>query len=342
MPALSQTRKGLKVDLSLTYPWVLLLSPLALLPFFGRHQKALRYSSLTALPFDAISFILFTLLKLVSASIILLLIFSLTSPYLKEQTVQRIGNGAQIVLLLDRSASMNENFAGRYFGGSAKESKVAIARKLLGEFVQQRQDDFFGMISFSTAPIHVLPLTQDKAAILAAIQATRSRGRGVTNIAPGLSMALDYFKDKPVTGSRVIMLVSDGAARIDQDTQTTLTQLFHQNKVLLYWIYLRNERSLSLKSLPSNANESTSPEYFLHRFFQNMGTPYRAFEAENSEALQDAIAEVGQLENKPIRYTEKIPRQSLVDFCYQWAIPGILLLLVVRYFELKTESYLSK
>jgi hypothetical protein len=44
---------------------------------------------------------------------------------------------------------MNENFASRYFGGIAAESKVAVARQLLGgEFVQRRQNDFFGMISF--------------------------------------------------------------------------------------------------------------------------------------------------------------------------------------------------
>lgn len=327
--------------LSLTYPWVLLLSPLALLPFFGRRPKALRYSSISALPFDAISLILFSLLKLISAGTILLLVFSLTFPYLQEQTVERIGKGAQIVLLLDRSASMNENFAGRYFGGGASESKVATARKLISEFVQQRQDDFFGMISFSTAPIHVLPLTQDRTAILAAIRATRSRGRGVTNIAPGLAMALDYFKDKPVTGSRVILLVSDGAARIDQDTQTTLAQLFYQNKVMLYWIYLRNDRSASLLNPPVNANESTSPEYFLHRFFLNMGIPYRAFEAENPKALEEAIAEIGKLENRPIQYTEKIARKSLLDACIQWALLGIALLLAVRYFELKTEVRLS-
>ncbi|MGR9115277.1 MAG: vWA domain-containing protein [Gammaproteobacteria bacterium] len=328
--------------LSLTYPWALLLLPLALLPLFGRQQNAMDYSSITALPFDAISFVLFTLLKLLSVGIILLLVFSLTFPYLPEQTVQRIGKGAQIVLLLDRSASMNENFAGRYFGGAANESKVAVARKLLSEFVQQRQDDFFGMISFSTAPIHVLPLTQDKQAILAAIQATKSRGRGVTNIAPGLSMALNYFKDKPVTGSRVIMLISDGAARIDQDTQTTIAQMFHQNKAMLYWIYLRNERSASLQNRPANANESTSPEYFLHQFFLSMDIPYRAFEAENPKALQDAIFEIGKLENKPIQYTETIARQSLAENCYQWAILGILLLLAVRYFELKTEKSLTR
>lgn len=327
--------------IGLSYPWVLLFSPLALLPFFGRHLQALRYSSLTALPFDPLSFLLFALLKLIAAGVIMLLIFGLSDPYLKEQSVARIGQGAEIVLLLDRSASMNENFAGRYFGGTAKESKVAIARDLLSEFVSRRKDDFFGMISFSTAPIHVMPLTQDKTAILAAIQATKSRGRGVTNIAPGLAMALGYFEDRPVTGSRVIMLVSDGAARIEPETQIALAQLFQQFKVMLYWVYLRDDKSAGLDSKPANANESTSPEYFLHQFFTGIGIPYKAFEAQNREALQNAIDEIGRLENKPIQYTEKIARQSLAEYCYSWAIAGIALLLVVRYFELKSERYLG-
>ncbi|MGR9052572.1 MAG: vWA domain-containing protein, partial [Gammaproteobacteria bacterium] len=243
---------------------------------------------------------------------------------------------------LDRSASMNENFAGRYFGGLPQESKVAVARKLLGEFVGQRQDDFFGMISFSTAPIYVLPLTRDKQAIQAAIRATRSRGRGVTNIAPGLSMALDFFKDKPVTGSRVILLVSDGAARIDQDTQAALAQLFSQNRVMLYWVYLRDARSGSLTQRPANANESTSPEYFLHQFFQSMDIPYRAFEADNPEALRAAIDEIGKLENKPIQYTETVARRDLAPLFYRWAVFGILVLLGVGYLELKTEVKVFK
>ncbi|WP_341326435.1 vWA domain-containing protein [Methylotuvimicrobium sp. KM2] len=330
------------MDLALSHPWVLLFSPLALLPFFGKHLTALRYSSLSVLPFDPLSFLLFTLLKLIGAGVILLLLIALAGPYLKEQTVQRLGQGAEIVILLDRSASMNENFAGRYFGGAAKESKIAIARDLLRDFITRRKDDFFGMISFSTAPIHVMPLTQNKTAILAAIDATRSRGRGVTNIAPGLAMALDYFQERPLTGSRVILLVSDGAARIDPETQSTLAQLFHQYKVMLYWVYLRDDRSLPLDSKPANANETTSPEYFLHQFFQSIGIPYKAFEAQNPEALQNVIDEIGRLENKPIQYTEKIARQSLAEYCYLIAITGILLLLIARYFELKSEQHLSE
>ena len=94
------------------------------------------------------------------------------------------------------------------------------------------------MISFCTAPIHILALTQDKTAILAAINATHSHVRGVTYIAPGLSMALDYFTDQPSIGFRIILLVSDGTARIVQNQQNTLKQLFRQNRSMFYWVYL--------------------------------------------------------------------------------------------------------
>ncbi len=326
------------MGLSFEDPWILPFTLLALLPFFRSNHRRNRYSSLEIIPFDWVSASFFLCLRLISAAVILLLILGLASPYRHEQTVERIGKGAHIVLLLDRSASMNENFAGRYFGGEAKESKVAVARQMLIEFIKRRKDDLFGLISFSTSPIHVLPLTQNKTAILSAIQATKSRGRGVTNIAPGLSMALDFFTGKPITGSRVILLVSDGAARIDKTTQTTLSQLFSQNRAMLYWIYLRNKHSVSLSKKPPNANETTTPEYFLHQFFLTMGIPYHAFEAENPDALQHAIEEIEKLENNPIRYREKIPRHYLDDLCFQMAIIGLILLLLVKYFEYKTES----
>lgn len=313
--------------INFAHPWVLLFALMALLPFWRSNVKPVRYSSLSMIPADGLSTLLHTLLKLIAAAVILLLVAGLAEPYYPENKVERVGKGAHIVLLLDRSASMNENFAGRYFGGKAGESKVAVARQMVTEFVQRRPSDLFGMISFSTTPIPVLPLTQDKTAILSAIRATRSRGRGVTNIAPGLSMALDYFADQPLTGSRVILLVSDGAARIEPETQEKLGHLFRQNKVILYWIYLRNKNSVSLRQKPDHANETTTPEYFLHQYFLSMNIPYRAFEAENPDALQNAIREIEKLENEPILYQEQIPRQPLSGFSYQLAILliGVLL-----------------
>ncbi len=320
--------------ISFAHPWLLLLSVLAVLPFWRSRIKAESYSSLTMIPHDTLSSLLLGFLNTLAAAIILCIVFGLAEPYYRENEIEKMGTGAHIVILLDRSASMNENFSGSYFGGKAKNSKVAVARDMLSRFIMRRKHDLFGMISFSTSPIHVLPMTQDREAIMAAIKATRSRGRGVTNIAPGLSMALDYFNGQELTGSRVILLVSDGAARIEPETQATLSKLFKQHRVILYWIYLKNNKSKSLTEIPKNANETTTPEYFLNQYFQQMGIPYQAFEAQNPDALERAIQEIEKLQNEPIIYQQKIPRQHLSGQLYSSAIFLLLMLFILGKFFL--------
>ncbi len=322
------------MNLAFDYPWVLVAGLLALLPIVGRQQQALEYPWATMIPRDTLSNGLDWAIRGTTAATATCIVLAIAQPHSREQYIEKIGVGAQIVLLLDRSASMNENFAGRHFGGRFKETKGKIARDLLLQFVEGRRSDLFSMVSFSTSPIYTLPLTQDRDAIKAAIGAAGTRGRGITNIASGLSMALTFFNDQPVTGSRIILLVSDGAARIDTDTQAQIRQWFYQNQVTLYWIYLRNQNSASLSVRPKNPNEKNSPEYFLHQFFQNMDIPYHAYEAENPEALSQAIADIGQLENKPIRYLEKIPRTDLSSYFYSSAAFFTLLLLVSKAWEI--------
>lgn len=322
------------MNMAFSHPWVLTLLLLALLPFLGSPAARLSYSWTPLIPQDRISDLLDLMLRIATAAAIAALVLALAGPYLREQTVERIGTGAQVILLLDRSASMNENFAGRYFGGRAGESKAAVARRLLAEFVDRESEDLFGMVAFSTAPIHVLPLTQDKEAVLAAIRGAKSRGRGVTNIAPGLAMAISFFDDRSVTGSRVILLVSDGAARIEAETRELLSRWFKENQVRLYWLYLRNPNGVSLFERPKNPNESTTPEYFLHRFFLDMEVPYRAFETETPEAVEAAIAGIEQLENRPIHYSEKIPRQDLSGWLHSLALISLLILLSAKVMEI--------
>ncbi len=321
------------MSVGLLQPWALALLVVAALPWYRRGQVALLYSSLSRVPADPLSDRLDWLLRLVACATIASLVIGMAGPYQREQWVDRIGTGAHIVLLLDRSSSMNENFTGRYLGAKATESKSAMARKLLSEFVQRRQHDLFGMVAFAAAPIYVLPLTEDKPAIQAAIAAAGSRGHGVTHIAPGLAMALDFFTDTPRQGSRIILLVSDGAARIDEQTRDRLRQTFQETGTTLYWIYLRNPTSAPLAEKPANPNETTTPEYFLNAYFESLEVPYRAFEAENPNAMEKAIAEVERLENLPLPYREKLPRQDLSGPFYGVALVLMVLLLSARTLE---------
>jgi len=316
-------------------PWALILLPLTLIPWFRRGQDAIPYSSLDMVPEDPLSDWIDRGLRAMASTALLMLILGMTGPYEREQSVDRIGTGAHIVLLLDRSSSMNENFTGRYLGAKASESKSAMARKLISEFVERRVHDLFAMVAFAAAPIYVLPLTDDRVAVQAAIAAAGGRGHGVTNIAPGLAMALDFFNQRPKEGSRIILLVSDGAARIDEQTRDRLRQNFEETGTTLYWIYLRNPTSAPLTQKPSNPNESTTPEYFLNAYFESLDVPYKAFEAENPDAMEKAIKEVERLENLPLPYQEFLPRKDLSNVFFISALVLMLGLTAARLLEVR-------
>ncbi|MEN9682044.1 MAG: hypothetical protein RLZZ627_1937 [Pseudomonadota bacterium] len=316
-------------------PWALILLPLTFIPWFRRGQDAIPYSSLEMVPEDPLSDWIDRGLRAMASTALLMLILGMTGPYEREQSVDRIGTGAHIVLLLDRSSSMNENFTGRYLGAKASESKSAMARKLISEFVERRVHDLFAMVAFAAAPIYVLPLTDDRVAVQAAIAAAGGRGHGVTNIAPGLAMALDFFNQRPKEGSRIILLVSDGAARIDEQTRDRLRQNFEETGTTLYWIYLRNPTSAPLTQKPSNPNESTTPEYFLNAYFESLDVPYKAFEAENPDAMEKAIKEVERLENLPLPYQEFLPRKDLSNVFFISALVLMLGLTAAHLLEVR-------
>lgn len=326
----------LHMNFAFSHPWALLLGLLALLPVLRRSRPRLSYSSFLVLPEDGLSRTIDRLLRALGATAILALAAGIAGPHLREQWVEKMGVGAHIVLLVDHSSSMNENFATRYLGGEVTESKSAVASGLLADLVGRRKDDLFALVAFSAAPIDVLSLTQDREAVQAGIRALAGRGHGVTHIAPALATALEHFRGRPLTGSRVILLVSDGAARMEEETRDAIRQLFQETRAALYWIYLRNPRGGRLSVAPDNPNESTSPEYFLHRYFQELGIPYQAYETENPQALELAIRDVEKLQNQPLYYRERIPRQDWSGTCYGVALACLLILLVLKPLEIRT------
>jgi mxaC protein len=209
---------------------------------------------------------------------------------------------------------------------------------VLSEFAAKRPDDRFGMIVFSTLPLRLLEFTQKSEVIQAAISAGNvGRGLSETNIALAMEAALAYFEDRPYTGSRIVMLVSDGGDRIDPGARDRIAQLARKTRAAIYWIYIRSARSPGL--LPDQAeppeNADTVPEYFLHRYFLSLGTPYRAYEAGTPEALQQAVDDVNRLENLPITYQDTIPRRDLSVWGYAVALVGVLLLLGANLLELR-------
>ena len=321
--------------MGLGLPLVLIALPLALLPVVTRWLRASDVPRLDLRPSDGASIAIDRILTGAGIIAIAGLIFGMADPYLKGGSVTYRGEGANLVLLIDRSTSMDDTFAGRTPDGE-NESKSAAARRILQDFVARRPDDRIGIANFSTAPIQVLPLSTNHVAIAAAIDAQAERGLSQTDVGRGLALAMEMMRDASSLGSRAVVLVSDGAAVIAPQVQDQLREMAVEQQVNLYWLYLRavGDKSIFEKPAPGKADTpQTRPERHLHLFLQSLGTTYRAYEAESPEAVQDAVDAIAKMEAKPILVERSVPRRDLDWIFYLIAALAAAVLTAARGFE---------
>ena len=325
------------MDLALQTPWVLALLPLALLPLLLSAQRAQSYPSIEGIEADPLSVALDWMLRIVGSIAIVALILGIGGLHRLGRTIEKSGEGAHIVLLIDRSSSMDNTFAGRAPEGG-EESKSAAARRLLKDFIVHRDHDLVGVAAFSTSPMHVLPMTEHKDAVLAAVDAMDRPGLAFTNVGRGLALALDMQEADPSPAARVIVLVSDGAAVIDRKGQETLRAAFARRPINLYWLFLRTAGTPGISTVPAPGEDDTPqamPERHLDKFFKSLNISYRAFEAENPEAVSGAIAEIGKLERSPITYFERIPLEDMKAHAFAVAIAALVVLLAAKLAEVR-------
>ena len=312
-------------------PAFLLLLPLAALPWFNHNlDKTVAWVNLV--PIDPLSRFFNIGLKLLSTLVIAALILALAGPSLPEQKIERIGEGAEIVLLLDRSRSMDDPFAVKHqaavvsVGGD--DSKRNVARDYLTEFVRNRPDDRFGFVFFSTKSVNLLPLTYDKDVVLATINANAlGKGLSDTNMAEALLSSADMFEGQTYRGSRIVLLVSDGGQLLSDEAKEEISRLYKEMNLTIYWIYLKSNQAMTLEESDEDSMLWMDiPERKLHNFFKSIGVPYRAFEAGSLEAFADALAEIDRQHYQTLIVEETLPHEPKTDFLLWLALLAVLLL----------------
>jgi len=322
--------------MNFTYPIFLFLIPLALLPLLLSNPNKNNYSWNEMLPVDSLSKIVGFLLKVLSSIIILLIVLVLSQPTSDQRMVEKIGEGAQIGLVLDRSASMDDPFSGS--DDKAGETKSGAASRLIINFFESRTDDMVGVITFSNSAMYVLPLTQNKEAIKAAVNATAGNALFQTNIGAGLTSSAALFSGIADTGSRAIILLSDGAGRIDAPTQQKIKDWFSRFQIGLYWIVLRQPGGISIfdENFVPRDEEQLPPQIELYEFFKTFRSPFKAYEAEDPKSLELAIQDINLKEKKPITYTERLPGKNYSFGLLLTAMGLASLLLCLKILEVKS------
>jgi mxaC protein len=323
--------------------WLLAL-PLAALPLLRNRRETLAYPHIGWLPTDRLGRAFGALWRVLASLAMLAIVVALASPELSRGEVLRTGRGAEIVVLMDRSRSMDERMLPadwrtidpilrRHQASSRGEPKGEAARRLLSAFVTERPDDRFALMYFSTRPMLAVPFTPHDDVLQAGIVAGGiGRGLADTDVGRALLAAIQQFQGRPYGGSRIILLVSDGAARLDEDTRRRIAAGLQRERVSVYWLYLRSVQSPSLGE-GDEAAQLAIPELALHRFFSGLRTPYRAYQADNPEDLEKAVADVGREQHHPLDIVEQVPRRPLARPALAVAIAacaGLLLLQALR------------
>lgn len=322
---------GADGGLSFANPWLLWALPLALLPLLFHGLRHHAHPSLIDLPIDWPSRVLQAGLRSLAAATVALLVLAAAGPYAGGGSVRHVGSGAQIVVVFDRSGSMSEPMASGWDDTRKGESKIVAARRILLGFMRQRRGDMFGVVAFGSTPIAVAPLSDDRPMAEAALKSAEARSMGFTSIGRALGMALDYFRDRPYTAARLILLVSDGGAAIPPADRELLQSLFDSRRTSLIWLYTRGAREPSVIDGAASASQSLT----MHQFFSQLGVPYQVMEATSTADVQNAIAQVGRLTNLPTHYEEQLPRRDLATPLYSLALLMLALLTAAKRAEVR-------
>ena len=324
-----------------TMPWVLVLLPLALLPTLTRQRDSIGLPTLAWLPDDTLGQNLHRTIILTAILCLALLIMALAGPGQSQTEVEHIGRGAELSILMDRSASMDAAIVRNVLkpGEQARpsESKNEVVSQALSWLVEQRPDNRYALTLFNVSAIPVAPFSDDEALILSGIKATSSgRGPNKTNMGLALIRTIQQFDDRSYTGSRAILLVSDGGARLDDTTQQLIRDGLMRNRISLYFIYIQSsENSPDLETVGPDADDLVE-EIALHHFFQQLGTDYRVYQANDLESMQKAVDQIDQQHNLPLTYLQQIPRVDHSRWFYGAAL--LLCLVLAVLWSLRIQS----
>jgi mxaC protein len=323
----------------LAQPWMLALLPLALLPLLRRRSDTLDFSSLAWLPADRVGRAVGFLWRAFAVGAMACTVVGLASPGQSGAQVERTGRGAEILILMDRSSSMDaviHTNGLQTAGRMSREPKAKVVRDLLSEFVAKRPDNRFAFMTFSTVPVAVVPFTQKTDTVQAALDASAiGRGLPETRMGAALLAAIEEFEHRSYAGSRVVLVVSDGGARLDEPTRQRIHAGLAREKVGLYWIYVRSGPNSPNLVTEVKSDYGLGEELALHEFFKTLATPYRLYQVDDSNAMAAAMAEIDRQQNFPLTLFERVPRRDHAALFYIAAMLCCIGLLACRALQLQ-------
>jgi len=249
-----------------------------------------------------------------------LLVMALARPQMLHDVQEVRLKSRNIMVALDISSSMK---AGDFKPGN----RLEVARRVLSEFVEKRQGDLIGLVTFAGLTFLQAPLTPDNDLLGQTIERVDiGMLPDGTAIGTAIAMCLNQLKDLPSKAS-VIVLITDGANNTGRPTPFAAAEAARSLGVRIHAIGLSTsdtaeaDRNLIWRWGRTPARLTRWDEAVLTRISSRTGGQY--FKATDPEGLRRIMSEIDPMERQDIRVREIRDYQEL----YLWAlVPGLLLL----------------
>lgn len=267
-------------------------------------------------------------LKLMTLAGWLLLVLALARPQVIGEAQQLPTTGRDLMLVVDISPSMDEPDMVRQ---GRRINRLQAVKRVLAEFIEQRQGDRLGLILFGSQAYVQAPLTFDRTTVNTLLQEAGLGMAGrATAIGDAVGLAVKRLRERPLQ-QRVAILLTDGANTTGEITPDKAAELAQASGVRLYTIGIGGSIDTGLSGLLRGNPSRDLDEALLTRMAQQTGGQY--FRARNLPELNAIYASINRLE--PAAQEGQFYRP--VSEYYVW--PGALALVIwlcalaLRYFQ---------
>jgi Ca-activated chloride channel family protein len=251
---------------------------------------------------------------------LVLLVVGLARPQSPKDIREIRLRSRNIMVALDISSSMK---AGDFQPGN----RLAVARKVVTEFVHRRQGDLVGLVLFAGRAFLQAPLTPE-VTLLEKVLARVEIGLlpDGTAIGTALALSLAQLKDLPVKASTIV-LITDGANNTGQPTPLVAAEAARALGIRIQAIGLstRDTSSIPLNGVwrvgSTNPRLTGRDEMALQRIAERTGGRY--YRATDPEALNGIMTEIDRAERVDVHVGETREYRELYPYV---VLPALLLL----------------
>jgi len=238
-------------------------------------------------------------------------VIALASPVITKSYSNSKKEGRDIVLIIDSSDSMRQ----RGFDPSDLwRNKFDVVKEVVGDFIEQRENDRIGMVTFADIAFIASPLTFEKKFLT---NITKMQQMGIAGKRTAINDAIvqSYnLLSKSKAKSKIAILLTDGVDNMSRVPFGDVKSLIEKRDVKLYAIGVGDARDYNAQYLQALAEAGKG----------------MAFGAKDATTLSKVYEEIDKLE------ATKINDKKIVQHTYLYIYPlflAILSLLLFVYFR---------